>query len=125
MAADGNRSIELHVVNKASEEFVVFSAIFENNECQWLAGEQAKIGETLAPGGSTTWGVLTTDPNGSAVAEVRLKGSKGYNVGFKFQNTYNGISLVMVELAMGVNYDIQPSATGSQASCKAIISSVG
>ncbi len=124
MTADGNRSIELQVVNKAAEEFVVFSAIIPSNDCQWISGEQAKAGQTLKSGGSITWGVAAKNAGGSAEAEVRLKGAKGSNIGFEFKNLYNGIALVEVELSTDIHYSVQPATTGEQVLCKVIISTV-
>lgn len=125
MPADGNRSIELSLVNKTGQEFVVFSAVIPNNDCQWIPGEQAKVGQTLKSGGAITWGVAANSANVSALAEVRLKGSGGSNIGFEFKNLYDGIALVEVELAPDIYYSVQPAATGEQAMCKVIISAVG
>ncbi len=109
MSAEGGRSIELQVVNKASEEFVIFSAMLPESGCQWIDGEQAKVGMTLKPGGSTTWGVASPSTSATAIAEVRLKGDKGSSIGFEFKNLYNDLSLVEVELSPKINYDIQPA----------------
>jgi|GEM_PF-6219762 len=124
MTAEGNRSIELQLVNKTAEEFVVFSAIIPSNASQWITGEQAKVGQTLKSGGSVTWGVAATAADGSAEAEVRLKGSGGSNIGFEFKNLYDGISLVEVELSADIYYSVQPATTGEQVLCKVIISTV-
>lgn len=122
MTTATNRNIQLQVTNTTSQSFAVFEAILPDSNSQWMQGEQAKIGQTLAAGASLTWGVYSSDANGSADAQVRLKGSGGSIIGFEMRNNYNNISLVMVELATGVNYSIQTSAVGGQAVAKAILS---
>jgi hypothetical protein len=121
MAADGNRNIQLQVTNNTSETFTVYYADIFVTNCQWISGEQAKIGQTLAANASVTWGAYTTDSNGSAEAQVRLKGSKGSLMGFELKNLYNNIALVSVELSSSINYSIQSPSTGLQALCKAVI----
>lgn len=76
----------------------------------------------MKAGGSITWGVYTTDPNGTAEAQIRLKGSKGSLIGIEMRNLYDGIACVMVELAPTVSYSVQTSATGAQTSCKVVLS---
>ncbi len=121
MAADGTRNIQLQVTNNTSETFTVFYANIVATNCQWISGEQAKVGQMLAASASVTWGVYTTDANGSPAAEVRLKGSKGSLIGFELKNLYDDIALVSVELAASINYSLQSPSTGLQAFCKAII----
>lgn len=125
MSAEGGRSIELQVVNTTAEEFVIYSAMLPESGCQWISGEQAKVGVTLKVGGSTTWGVISSSTSITAIAEVRLKGGKGSNIGFEFKNLPDGLSLVEVELSTDIYYDVQPAAIGVQSSCKVIITSLG
>lgn len=125
MSADANLNFQLQFVNQASETFTVYAVnIFEQN-CQWIAGEQPKVGQILKPGGSALWGVAATIPNSTATGEVRLKGSSGSNIGFEFKNLYNGIATVDVELAKAVDYSIQTSSTGAQAYAKVIVTTAG
>jgi hypothetical protein len=121
MSADGNRNIQLQVTNNTSETFTVYSANIFATNCQWISDEQAKIGQPLAVNASVTWGAYTTDSNGSADAQVKLKGSKGSLMGFELKNLSNNIALVSVELSSSINYSLQSPSTGIQAFCKAVI----
>ncbi|MBI5521830.1 MAG: hypothetical protein HY910_04305 [Desulfarculus sp.] len=123
MSADSNLNFQLQFVNQARESFSVFAVDIFVNNCQWISGEQPKVGQVFKTGDSALWGVAATIPNATASGEVRLKGSSGSTIGVQFNNLYNGIATVQVELSKGISYSIQSSSTGAQAYAKAIVTS--
>lgn len=114
MSDSGNRSLELQVTNQTTENLVIYNAHPDNNTSQWMAGEQPVIGATVNSGSSALWGVVATNSTDSAAGEVRLEGSGGSSLGFVFQNLYNGICTVEVELGPKLAYAVQPIAAVDQ-----------
>jgi hypothetical protein len=114
MTDTDKRSLELQVFNKTDENFVITRVLIADNSSHWIADEKPKIGATVAIGSSATWGVEADEAGKSAAGEVFLKGSKGSNIYFIFQNLYNGICTVEMQLSPNVLYTAQPIAAVDQ-----------
>jgi hypothetical protein len=94
MADRGYRSIEVTVINNTRASLMVQGASTSGANSTWISGERPLPGFVLAQFASVTWGVMTTDQNGTADALVMLSGLGHQPVRIQLENRASGDSKV-------------------------------